>query len=274
MRSDDWTFATYRGHNHALARGTSMGRALRGAVRPRRRPDGRQGRLDAHHERRAPHDGQLRDRRRPPADRARGRLVRPVPRHRAGRRVLLRRRDDQHRRVPRGAQPGRRLEGAGRVRVREQPVHGVHGDRQRDRGRAARGRPGERLRPGADRGRRQRRGRGVRGRDDGPGPGARRRGAVADRGRDLPPRRPLAGGSRQVPPGRRGAGVAGQGPGPDAIGRAWRRTASTRRRWTRSTPTSTAKVAAGEQEARDAPEPDPAVLETQVWADGGSSWRN
>src|SRR5262245_65301066 len=24
MRPDDWTFATYRGHNHALARGTSM----------------------------------------------------------------------------------------------------------------------------------------------------------------------------------------------------------------------------------------------------------
>jgi pyruvate dehydrogenase E1 component alpha subunit len=25
MRADDWTFATYRGHNHALARGTPMG---------------------------------------------------------------------------------------------------------------------------------------------------------------------------------------------------------------------------------------------------------
>ena len=37
---------------------------------------------------------------------------------------------------------------------------------------------------------------------------------------------------------------------------------------------ATAKVAAGEEEARNAPEPDPAVLETQVWADGGSSWRN
>ena len=35
-----------------------------------------------------------------------------------------------------------------------------------------------------------------------------------------------------------------------------------------------ARVAAGEQEARNAPEPDPAVLETQLWADGGSSWRN
>ena len=26
MRDDDYTFATYRGHNHALARGTAMGR--------------------------------------------------------------------------------------------------------------------------------------------------------------------------------------------------------------------------------------------------------
>ena len=66
-------------------------------------------------------------------------LVRAVPQVRAGRRVLLRRRDDQHRRVPRGAQPGRRVEGAGRVRVREQPVHGVHADRRGDRRR--RGRP-------------------------------------------------------------------------------------------------------------------------------------
>jgi acetoin:2,6-dichlorophenolindophenol oxidoreductase subunit alpha len=33
------------------------------------------------------------------------------------------------------------------------------------------------------------------------------------------------------------------------------------------------KVAAAEQEAREAPEPDPSVLETRVWADGGSSWR-
>jgi pyruvate dehydrogenase E1 component alpha subunit len=32
-------------------------------------------------------------------------------------------------------------------------------------------------------------------------------------------------------------------------------------------------VAAAEAEARAAPEPDPAVIETQVWTDGGSSWR-
>jgi pyruvate dehydrogenase E1 component alpha subunit len=33
-------------------------------------------------------------------------------------------------------------------------------------------------------------------------------------------------------------------------------------------------VAAAEKEAREAPEPDPATLETQVWTDGGSSWRS
>ena len=33
-------------------------------------------------------------------------------------------------------------------------------------------------------------------------------------------------------------------------------------------------VGAAEAEARAAPEPDQVVLETQVWTDGGSSWRN
>ena len=35
-----------------------------------------------------------------------------------------------------------------------------------------------------------------------------------------------------------------------------------------------AVVAAGEAEAKAGPEPSAAVLETQVWADGGSSWRS
>jgi pyruvate dehydrogenase E1 component alpha subunit len=35
-----------------------------------------------------------------------------------------------------------------------------------------------------------------------------------------------------------------------------------------------AKVAAAEAEAREAPEPSPDAIETQVWADGGSAWRN
>ena len=46
---------------------------------------------------------------------------------------------------------------AGRLRVREQPVHGVHRDRHGHRRGPPGGRPGQRLRPGADRGRRQRR---------------------------------------------------------------------------------------------------------------------
>jgi TPP-dependent pyruvate/acetoin dehydrogenase alpha subunit len=33
-------------------------------------------------------------------------------------------------------------------------------------------------------------------------------------------------------------------------------------------------VAEAEAEARAAPEPSADVLETQVWADGGSRWRN
>jgi pyruvate dehydrogenase E1 component alpha subunit len=33
-------------------------------------------------------------------------------------------------------------------------------------------------------------------------------------------------------------------------------------------------VAAAEAEAREGPEPSPDVLETQVWADGGSAWRS
>jgi acetoin:2,6-dichlorophenolindophenol oxidoreductase subunit alpha len=37
---------------------------------------------------------------------------------------------------------------------------------------------------------------------------------------------------------------------------------------------SKAKVAAGEEEARSGPEPSPTVIETQLWADGGSAWRN
>ena len=47
--------------------------------------------------------------------------------------VLLRRRHDEHRRVPRGAQLRRGLQAAGGLRLREQPVHGVHADRRQSR---------------------------------------------------------------------------------------------------------------------------------------------
>ena len=83
MRADDYTFCTYRGHNHTLARGVPMapifaelfgrGTGLLG---------GKGGSMHLT-SRRAWRDGLVRDRRRAPADRARGRLVRPVPRDRA-----------------------------------------------------------------------------------------------------------------------------------------------------------------------------------------------
>ncbi len=116
----------------------------------RQRPDARQGRLDAPDLRRARRDGQLRHHRRASADRLRRRLARPVqgPQGRDG--VLLRRRHHQHRRVPRGAQLRRRLEAAGDLRVREQPLHGVHADRRGDPGGASSRQPRQRLRAGAD----------------------------------------------------------------------------------------------------------------------------
>ena len=91
---------------------------------------------------------------------------------------------------------------------------------------------------------------------------------------DLPPRWPLASRPGQVPAGRRGRGVEGAR--------------------SRCPPTASSSladgvdeaeldaldaaardaVAAAEAEARAAPEPAEAVLETQVWTDGGSAWRN
>jgi hypothetical protein len=74
--------------------------------------------------------------------------------------LLLRRRHHQHRRLPRGAELRRGVEAAGDLRLREQPLHGIHADRRRDRGAAS---GGDRARPTAwkDRDRRQRRRRGL-----------------------------------------------------------------------------------------------------------------
>ena len=47
MRDDDYTFCTYRGHNHTLARGVPMDARAARAGRQAGRADGRQGRLDA-----------------------------------------------------------------------------------------------------------------------------------------------------------------------------------------------------------------------------------
>ena len=75
MRKDDYTFATYRGHAHTLARGVPMAPVLAELLGRANGPDGRQGRLDAPHQRRARRDGLLRDHRRAPADRRRRGVV-------------------------------------------------------------------------------------------------------------------------------------------------------------------------------------------------------
>ena len=112
------------------------------------------------------------------------------------------------------------------------------------------------------------------GRADGHRPGARRRRAVAHRGDHLPPRRPLAGRPRQVPPRRRGRRLEGTRPDPDlprAAARGGRGAGRARRDRCRD---------AGRRRGRRGRAPGPRpnrradVLETQVWADGGSSWRN
>ncbi len=259
MREDDYTFCTYRGHNHTLARGVPMAPIFAELFGRGDRPPRRQGRLDAPDQRRAPRDGLVRDRRRPPADRPRRRLVGAVPQVGPGRGLLLRRRHDEHRGVPRGPQHGRGLEGPGRVRLREQPVHGVHADRRRDRRGAARpqtGRAAYGLEPIV-----------VDGNDvdavhevarDGRRPGPRRRRAVAHRGAHVSPRRALAGRPRQVPPRRGGRRVEGARPAahvPDAAARgsAWRPpTLDAIEAETREA------VAAAEAIARAAPEPDAA----------------
>src|SRR5918996_170613 len=97
----------------------------------------------------------------------------------------------------------------GRVRLREQPVHGVHadpfGDGRREPGR----RPGKRVRPRADPRRRQRPRRDARGRAANGGPRSERGRSVVGGGADVPPRWPFARGPRQVPTGRRGRRMGG-----------------------------------------------------------------
>ena len=135
------------------------------AARSGERPDERQGRVDAPHQRRTRGDGQLRDHRRASLRRQRRRLDVAVQRDRPGRRRLLRRRHHQHRRLPRGGQLRQGLEPPDRLRLREQPVHGVHADQRRGPRHQPGGRPCQRLRARIDRRRRQRRRRRLHRRD-------------------------------------------------------------------------------------------------------------
>ena len=109
---------------------------------------------------------------------------------------------------------------------------------------------------------------------DGARAGPRRRRAVAHRGPHLPPRRPLPRRPGQVPAGRRGRGVEGARPDPGAAGAARRGRRGRRPRARRDRAEVAAKVEAAEQEAGRRRSRRAEVLETQVWADGGSAWRD
>ena len=186
---------------HAGARRVGREGARR-AHAARQRADARQGRIDAPHLRRARRDGLLRHHRRAPADRLRRGVARAIQGTRRCVRLLLRRRHDEYRRVPRGAEFRGGVEAAGRLRLREQPLHGIHADPQRDRGRASRRRtaPAPTASSGSSstattptRSIAPRRP---------PSRGTRRQGALADRMPDLPPQRPFARRPRKVPAAR------------------------------------------------------------------------
>ena len=102
-----------------------------------------QGRLDAHRRPRERQPRRERDRRRLDGHRDRRGVLGEAPRHRPGRRLLLRRRRARPGAPLRGHEHGRALEAAGRLRLREQPLRRVHarprGDGRRRSSTAAEG---------------------------------------------------------------------------------------------------------------------------------------
>ena len=172
---------------------------------PRQWPDARQGRVHAPDLGRAWCDGLLCHHRRASADRLRRRLARAIQGRWRRLGLLLRRRHHQYRRVSRGAEFRRGVEAAGDLRLREQPLYGIHPDRRGDGGAASGRRPRLCLRARAHHRRRQRRRRGLSHRDDRLCQGAQGRRAVADRMHHLSPQRAFARRSGQVSPrGRTG----------------------------------------------------------------------
>ena len=202
----DYLFTNYREHGYALARGIEPGPRDGRAVRQGDRRLARPRRLDAHVRHGAAAAGRLRHRRRPDAAGHRRRAGAELRSERAGRRSGRCARSathDQHRRVPRVAEPGRAVEAARRVRDRQQRLrHGHVG-----RAGAAEPRPaqeGVRLRHPGRAGRRQRR------RSPCATPRARRsnapgceRQAALLEAIELPAAGPLGGGPGTVPHPRR-----------------------------------------------------------------------
>ena len=199
MEEQDYTFATYRGHAHTLARGSSMtgvmgellGRScgvLAGKGGSMHLTDVSHGVMgsyaivgahltialgaawSAQYKRRTP-----------------------------GCRCVLWRRHHQYWRVSRITQPRSRLEVAGGLRLREQHVHGVHADRRRDRGRQSSSGSCCVVWVGQHRRRRQRCRCHVPHRSRMPRPRAQRRRPFADRSPHVSQFWPFPGGSGQVP---------------------------------------------------------------------------
>ena len=162
MRPGDLSFCTYRGHAHTLARGVPVEKVLGELMQ---RDNGlMRGKGGSMHLTSAEHGVMgsyaIIGAHLPIACGAAWRAQ--YKGHERRFRLLLRRRHDQHRRVPRGAEFRRGMEAAGRLRLREQPLHGIHADRAASPRSSIR--PRDRaggVWPGADRHRRQRRRRGL-----------------------------------------------------------------------------------------------------------------
>ncbi len=242
MQPGDRSFCTYRGHAHTLARGVPMERVLGELMG---RDNGlMRGKGGSMHLTSVEHGVMgsyaIIGAHLPIACGAAWRAQ-----YRGSRgcvRLLLRRRHHQHRRVPRSAELRRDLEAAGGLRLREQPLHGIHADRRRDRGGASGGRPRLGLRPREDRHRRQRCRRRL------PHGAARRiakararRRAVADRVPDLPPFRPLPRRSGEVPPARANWRSGWSATRSRSTASACSNSASPRTPWRRSRPKASAR---------------------------------
>ena len=103
--------------------------------------------------------------------------------------------------------------------------------------------------------------------------GRPRRWALARRGEDVSPRRPFARRPREVPAGRRGRGMARARPDPGVPERLLADGVEADV-LDEIEAEALAAVDRATEEAKAGPPPDPASLETELWSDGGSAWRN
>ena len=200
MKPGDLSFCTYRGHAHTLARGVPIEKVLGELMQ---RDNGlMRGKGGSMHLTSVEHGvhGLLRHHRRASADCLRRRFARAIQGRQRRGGLLLRRRHDQYRRLPRGAQFRRGVEAAGDLRLREQSLYGIYADRRGDGGRASRRRSRRGLRARAHRPRRQRRRRRLPRRRRRLCQGARGRRPLADRVHDLSAQRPFARRPREIPP--------------------------------------------------------------------------